>query len=161
MPAITTLPTGRRALALVLTLTLAGLATALVLQHAFDMRPCAWCVAQRVVYLAIALLATVGLMTGGLARHVAAVLVGVGAMTGVGLAAWQHFVAAEAGSCGFAWPARKIYEWRLDEFAPWLFQANASCAEANVPLLGVPFALWSMALFVALEALAILTLRRT
>ena len=35
-------------------LCLAGVGIALVSQHVFDMQPCAWCVLQRLILLAIA-----------------------------------------------------------------------------------------------------------
>jgi disulfide bond formation protein DsbB len=35
----------------------------------------------------------------------------------------------------------------LDVRLPLLFSATANCDEANVPLLGVPFAVWSMLIF--------------
>jgi len=36
-----------------------------------------------------------------------------------------------------------------------VFAATASCAEAKADLFGVPYELWSLALFVVLEALAV------
>ena len=38
----------------------------------------------------------------------------------------------------------------LDSILPWLFQVYASCADAAVSMLGVPYAYWSLALFGAL-----------
>ena len=38
----------------------------------------------------------------------------------------------------------------LHELAPWMFVAYASCDRANVPLLGIPFAIWSATLYVLL-----------
>jgi len=134
----------------VLFATLTGLGVALVTQHVYDMRPCAWCAFQRLLYLGIAMLAAVGLVLPASKRTLAAGAAGLVAFGGLGVALYQHLVAAQAGSCGFSWAARFLYEWRLDELVPWLFQASASCSEANVPLLGVSYALWSAQLFVLL-----------
>jgi len=38
----------------------------------------------------------------------------------------------------------------LHEHLPWLMNPTAMCDEANQPLLGVPFAVWSIALFTLL-----------
>ena len=43
----------------------------------------------------------------------------------------------------------------LDAWQPEVFEVRASCAEAAVSLLGVPFELWSAALFVLLGAAAV------
>ena len=43
----------------------------------------------------------------------------------------------------------------LDALLPAVFQARASCADAAVDLLGVPYAFWSLALFIAIEAAAL------
>ena len=40
--------------------SVAAVAAALVTQHGFDMQPCPWCVLQRLIFLAIALVALVG-----------------------------------------------------------------------------------------------------
>ncbi|MCD6672004.1 MAG: disulfide bond formation protein B [Burkholderiaceae bacterium] len=132
---------------------LAAVAVALVLQHVFDMRPCAWCVFQRLLYLLVAAFALVGLAFGsvGVRRAFAALSV-LAALGGVWAALHQQLVAAQTQSCAFTFADRVLMQLRLDETLPWLFFADASCSEANVPLLGVPFALWSVAAFVLLAA---------
>ncbi len=128
-----------------------GVAIALVLQHGFDMQPCAWCTVQRGIYLLVGAIALLGLVApGALARMVLALLGAALALGGLAAAGYQHFVAAKSSTCGFSWADRMIYEAQLDESMPWLFKATASCSEANLPLFGVPFAVWSAALFVFL-----------
>jgi disulfide bond formation protein DsbB len=39
---------------------------------------------------------------------------------------------------------------RLPELWPMMFEATARCDEANLPWLGIPFALWSLGLFMVL-----------
>lgn len=145
---------GRSLLLAAAAFALAAVGAALVLQHVFDMRPCAWCTFQRLVYLAVAALALAGWASGartGVRRSFAA-LAALAALGGVWAALHQHFVSAQTQSCAFTFADRFLMQWRLDETMPWLFMADASCSEANVPLLGVPFALWSTAAFVLLAA---------
>lgn len=136
---------------LVFALSWGGVAIALVLQHGFDMQPCAWCNVQRAIYLLVGLLALLGLVSPVPIGTVLLSLAGAGAaLGGLVAAGFQHFVAARSDTCGFSWADRIIYEAGLDESMPWLFKATASCSEANLPLFGVPFALWSAALFIIL-----------
>jgi disulfide bond formation protein DsbB len=128
-----------------------GVVVALVLQHGFDMQPCAWCTVQRGIYLLVGALALLALVIpNAIASGAVAVIAAAGAIAGLAAAGYQQFVAAKSTTCGFSWADRLIYEARLDETMPWLFKATASCSDANLPLFGVPFALWSAALFVFL-----------
>lgn len=133
---------------------LAAVGAALVLQHVFDMRPCAWCAFQRLVYLLVAAFALAGWASGAgtVARRSFAALAALTALGGLWAALHQQFVAAQSQSCAFTFADRVLLQLRLDETLPWLFAADASCSEANVPLLGVPFALWSVAAFALLAA---------
>lgn len=130
-------------------LALGAVGIALVLQHGFGMQPCAWCTFQRLLYLAFAALALLGWL-GARWRVPAYALAGlalVTALAGLWAALHQQFVAAKSLSCSFTFADRALMNLRLDESLPWLFAATASCGEANVPLLGIPFAWWSAALF--------------
>ncbi|HLT27380.1 MAG TPA: disulfide bond formation protein B [Zeimonas sp.] len=141
---------------------LAAVGAALVLQHAFEMRPCAWCTLQRLVYLVVAALALFGFALGArapVARGLA-LLAAAASLAGLAAALHQQFVAAQTASCAFTFADRVLMQLRLDEFAPWLFLADASCSEANVPLLGVPFALWSATAFVLLAVGSFAAARR-
>ncbi len=129
---------------------------ALVLQHAFGMAPCAWCTFQRLLFLLVGAFAALGWLARR-SRGAALALSGLSvatALAGLWAALHQQFVAAQTQSCAFTFADRVLMRLRLDEGLPWLFEATASCSDANAPLLGVPFALWSAALFVLLAALA-------
>ena len=52
------MPSNRTILRLIALASLGAVAIALVSQHVFDMRPCAWCVFQRLIFLVIAAVAT-------------------------------------------------------------------------------------------------------
>ncbi|MGB6241186.1 MAG: disulfide bond formation protein B [Castellaniella sp.] len=143
-------------------LCLAAVGFALVSQHLFGMQPCAWCVLQRLILLAIA--AVCGLAGTGwgsaLARRAGAVL---GAALGIGgiIAAWyQYSVASNAFSCAQTFADRFIAGSGLDSAVPWLFGIYASCADARVSLLGIEYALWGLMLFVICTALCLWVLTR-
>jgi disulfide bond formation protein DsbB len=70
------------------------------------------------------------------------------AIAGAAAALWQHFVAAASNSCNQTLADRIVSGLRLDGSLPEIFQARASCADAAVDLWGLPYAFWSLALFV-------------
>ncbi|MCM5572261.1 disulfide bond formation protein B [Burkholderiaceae bacterium FT117] len=138
-----------------------AVALALVLQHAFGMEPCAWCTFQRVIFLAVAAAALLAaaLRPVRAAFALAGALVVLLAAGGVWAALHQQFVASKADSCAYTFADRFLLRTGLDEKFPALFEATASCADANAPLLGLPFAAWSAALFALLCLASIAALR--
>jgi len=138
-------------LALGATVSVAAIAAALVSQHVFDMQPCPWCVLQRLIFAAIALACVVGLLwRRALAQRLAGGAVILLAIEGVVAALWQHFVAAASSSCSLTFADRVMNSLGLDALAPEVFQARASCADAAVKLLGLPYECYSLGLFVLL-----------
>jgi len=139
-----------------------ALGTALVTQHVFDMQPCPWCVLQRLIFVAIALVALAGLAwrsaTGATVTVLGLLLL---AGTGIAAALWHYFVAASSTSCNLTLADRIMNFSGLPSLLPAVFEARASCADAAVKLLGVPYVLWALALFIAIAATALwLMLRR-
>ncbi|WP_353171997.1 disulfide bond formation protein B, partial [Paracandidimonas soli] len=53
---MTSFPASDRLLHGIALLCICAVLVALISQHVFDMRPCAWCVFQRLIYLLIAVL---------------------------------------------------------------------------------------------------------
>lgn len=153
-----------RILHLIALLCVAALTIALISQHVFDMRPCAWCVLQRLVFAVIALVCWLGLLAGryvqAAQRWAAALVVLLG--IGGGIAAWyQYTVAAKLFSCDMTFADRFMVQSGLDANVPWLFGIFASCMDARVNLLGIEYALWSLGLFAVIGVLALMaTLRR-
>lgn len=142
-------------------LCIVAVALALVSQHRFNMQPCPWCVLQRVIFLAIAAACVIGLVwRSAPGRRVGAGLGLVLAGGGIAAALWQHFVAASTASCDLTLADRVISGLKLDEWQPDVFMPMASCADAKVNLLGVPYEFWSLALFVAIAVAALRVLRR-
>ena len=156
------LDTADRRLAGIALACLAAVGAALVSQHVFDMQPCPWCVLQRVIFLAIAIACVIGLLwRSRLGRRVGASLGLLLALCGIAAALWQHFKAAASASCNLTLADKIVSRWlQLDQVLPDVFEARASCADAAVSLLGVPYDFWSLALF-ALVAATLLTLLRS
>lgn len=133
---------------------------ALVAQHGFDMQPCPWCILQRLIFVLIALVALVGAVPRSyLARTVAATLVILLSLAGGASAVWQNVVAAKSASCNLTLADKILSALRLNTTLPDVFEPRASCADAAVRLLGVPFEFWSLALFALLAVASILSMR--
>lgn len=136
--------------------SVAAVAAALVTQHGFDMQPCPWCILQRLIFLAIALVALLGVFwRTQRGRIAAAVGVTLLAACGIATALWQHFVAAASQSCNLTLADRIVNGSGLDSLAPEIFAPRASCADAAASLFGVPYEFWSLALFVLLGTAAV------
>ena len=139
---------------------LAAVGAALVSQHMFDMQPCPWCVLQRVVFISIALVCLVGAAIPAPAgRTGAALLVGLLVLCGIAAALWQHFKAAASASCNLTLADKIVSGLQLDSLLPDVFAPRASCADAAVSLLGVPYDFWSLALFLLCGIAAFRVLR--
>jgi len=148
-----------RIFALSVGVCLAAVGAALVTQHVFDMQPCPWCILQRIIFLAIALVALLGVVWRRRAGVMAAALaMDLLAASGVAAALWQHVVASSSASCNLTLADRIISFTGLDGLWPEIFSARASCAEAAATLFGVPYEFWSLATFAMLGALAVLAL---
>lgn len=133
-------------------LNLTSLSAGWVSQHVYGMQPCPWCVLQRAVFSALALLALLGLFV----RHQPKALAGLSvlgstlALSGAAAALWQHFVAASQVSCNLTLADKILSALYLDQAWPAMFLATASCAEAAALLAGLPYEFWSLAVFVVL-----------
>ncbi len=138
----------RRASLLMAVLCLLAVAAALVLQHAFDYRPCPFCILQRLIFLAIATLCLVTASMRSRRLRIALkgltfVLCGFGIFT----ALYQHEVASKSYSCNLSYADKMLNALGVESLWPALFQVTATCAEAAIKLLGVPFEFYSLALF--------------
>ena len=125
----------------------ASVGLALVAQHRHGMEPCPWCILQRMLFVLLAVLGLVAAALPSLGRRLLSGLGLVCAMGGMAAALWQHFVAAQSASCALTLADRIISATGLDVRWPEAFEVRASCADAAVSVLGVPFELWSLALF--------------
>jgi len=155
------LASSRGLLAGITGLSLLAVAAALYTQYAWDMQPCAWCVLQRLIFVAMAAAALLGLaLPGAIGRRIGAGLAMVLAAAGLAAALWQHFVASQSASCNLTLADRVTGATGLDRLLPEVFAAYASCADAKADLVGVPYELWSAALFSVLSLAALRVLLR-
>ena len=146
----------RLRLAGVAAVSVAAVGAALVSQHVFGMQPCPWCVLQRVIFLAIAIVCLLGAIGPTIVRRIGAALGSALALCGVAAALWQHFQAASSASCGMTLADTIVAGWlQLDQWQPDVFSARASCADAAVNLFGVPYDFWSLALFALIAMLLV------
>ena len=135
---------------------------ALVSQHAFAMQPCPWCVLQRLIFVAIGVFAVLGLIWRGPAgSRVAGTFALLLAIAGLAAALWQHFVAAKSASCNLTLADRVMSASQVDRLLPDVFEARASCADAAVNLLGIPYPMWSALAFVVCAVVLLRILRRS
>jgi disulfide bond formation protein DsbB len=133
-------------------LSLSAVGVALVSQHVFGMQPCPWCVLQRLIFVLIGIVCLLGAALPARAAALGAGLVAL-VLAGLGSASalYQHFVAAQSASCNLTLADRIVSGTQLDVLLPAIFEVRASCADAAVSLLGVPYEFWALALFTLIE----------
>jgi len=158
---MTCIQTQPRLLHLIALLCTGAVAIALVSQYAFDMRPCAWCVFQRLIYLVIALVCwlTLAARRGTLIASIGVLPVPLLAIGGAVAAWYQYDVASAMFSCDLTFADRFMVQSGLDGALPWLFGIQATCMDARVNLLGVEYAIWSLALFLVVTLLGVMALK--
>lgn len=142
-------------------LCLAAVLAALASQYLFDMQPCPWCILQRMTFVVIGVLCLLAALWN--ARGPRTLLTSgalVLATLGVATAVWQHEVASKSQSCNLTLADRIITALRADTMAPFLFEVKASCADAAVTMLGLPYEYWALVLFVLLGLAAVGVLLR-
>jgi len=151
---------GRRPFAAIAAVCIGAVGLALFTQHGLGMRPCAWCVLQRLVFVAIALVALpAAFVPQRWLRKAGALLAALLAAGGIAAALYQHFVAAASTSCKLSLADRIMSATGLDEALPDVFAPWASCADAAAKLLGVPYEFYSLTLFVLILLASIGLLR--
>src|SRR5690606_41425877 len=104
-------------------------------------------------------IALIGANVGVLSRLCAGLGVGLCA-TGIAAAWYQYDVAAHMFSCDLTFAEQFISASGLDAAVPWLFGIFATCMDAMVEVLGVEYALWSLALFVLLLLASLRAMQR-
>jgi disulfide bond formation protein DsbB len=150
----------QRPLVLVAVLSLAAVGIALISQYMFDMQPCAWCVLQRLTYLAIAVVCLVFAFGGRALGRFGSLLALLLSLFGAWAAYYQFTVASKLLSCSQTFADKFVSATGLDGALPSVFGIFASCADAVVKVLGVEYSVWSMGLFVVLALLSLAGLLR-
>jgi len=138
---------------------LGAVGLAAIAQYAFNMQPCPWCVLQRFIYIVVGVLALVAAALPGIARRLFIGLALLGTLSGIASALWQQLHAVNEASCDLSLAERIVSGLHLDSLVPQLFIAYASCGDAAVSVLGIPFAVWSCLLYVLLALLLAWSMR--
>jgi len=153
---------GQRLLALICLGSLAAVGAALVAQHLFDVKPCPWCVLQRLIFLLIAAVAAIGWLAGRIraAQALSFGLIALLALGGLAAAYYQHEVASQMASCAMTFADRVLTALSLESALPPVFMVTASCSEASqYRLLGLPYEIWSGLLYALTLVLAVMAPR--
>lgn len=151
-----------RQLVFVALASLLAVGIALVSQHFYDMPPCAYCVFQRVVYVAIAFSAILAWLLRRVrpAQMAFTLLAFLLSLVGIWAAWYQHSVAQHLLSCDMTFADRFMTKSGLDEALPNVFGIFASCMDAAVDVFGVKYEIWSLALFAILGVVSLMALIR-
>jgi len=138
------------------------LGAALYLQAAKGMMPCPWCIIQRYIFAAIALICLLAAFLPAGLRRAGAGLGFLAALGGIGAAGWLLWVQANPNvSCGIDPMETSLNKVFTAELLPFLFKADGFCTTEYPPLLGLSVAQWSAAWFLILAiVLGWTTLRR-
>jgi disulfide bond formation protein DsbB len=152
----------RPMLAAIAAVAFGAIGAALITQHAFDMQPCPWCILQRLIFIVIGVVALIGLAVwrAPLGRTAVPPLLLLLGGSGIAAALWHYFVAAVSTSCNLTLADRIISALQIDALLPAVFMPTGSCADATTRLFGVPYVLWSLTLFVVIEAALVVLLLR-
>ena len=150
----------QKSLNLIALVCLLAVGFALFSQHVLDMRPCAWCVFQRLIFLVIAAVCLLAnLFRAQMLKRFIAFLVFVLGIGGMVSAWYQYDVASQLFSCDMTFADRVMAKYlALDSAIPWLFGIYATCMDAAVDLLGLDYALWALLLFAAIAVTAVVLL---
>jgi disulfide bond formation protein DsbB len=129
--------------------SIALLGAALYLQFVEKMLPCPWCVIQRYVFTAIALICLIAAFLPDRFTRMGA---GIGMLTaigGAGTAGWLLWVQAHPGvSCGIDPLETSLNKIFTAELLPFLFKADGLCTTVYAPVLGLSVSQWSLVWFV-------------
>jgi disulfide bond formation protein DsbB len=148
-----------RTLASIAIASLAAVIFALIAQHGFGVKPCAWCVLQRGIFLIIAAVAGLGWLSK--AHKPALWLTAAIAVAGIAAAVFQHEVAANMESCAMTFADQALTALNLEERLPYVFMVTASCAQAAAyRLLGLPYEVWSGLVFAVMAVAGVAAARK-
>ncbi len=126
------------------------LGVALYMQHVLKMLPCPWCVIQRYVFAAIALICLVFAALPADKAKTGAGLGFIAALSGAGVATWHVWIQAHPTvSCGIDPLETSLNTIPTAKLMPFLFYADGLCTTEYPPLLGLSIPQWALIWFAA------------
>jgi disulfide bond formation protein DsbB len=131
----------------------------LMLARLLNLAACPLCILQRMAYLLLALegLMAAALVVRPVAVRAAALLMGLTALAGASVAAYQTWLQrfAQGISCTADQPWwERFVDWAGTQ-VPLLFEATGLCSEAGWRFLGLSIAEWSLIIFTSLTLVAL------
>jgi disulfide bond formation protein DsbB len=125
------------------------LGTALYLQFNKGMLPCPWCIIQRYIFAAIALICIIAAFLPQSGARAGAGLGFLAALGGIGAGSWLIWVQANPDvSCGIDPLETSLNKIFTANLLPSLFKADGLCTTEYPPLLGLSVPQWSTLWFV-------------
>jgi disulfide bond formation protein DsbB len=127
------------------------LAGALYFQIVEEMAPCPWCVIQRYIFVAIAIVCLVFAFLPNTLHRTGITLAALLSAGGAGAAGWLLWVQAHPGvSCGIDPMETSLNTLLPAQWFPTLFQADGLCTTVYDNILGLSISQWACVAFVAL-----------
>jgi disulfide bond formation protein DsbB len=136
----------------------------LFLAKTLNLAACPLCILQRMTYLALALVALLGLILSSKRGKALPALLNVAlAGTGAFIAGYQVWLQRFATdvSCTANAPWWEEFVYWAGEKVPLLFEATGLCSEAGWKFLGLAIADWSLLAFTGLLTLSLIALTKT
>ncbi len=140
-------------------LTFFSLVCALFVQHGLGYQPCAWCILQRVIYLAILVVALLGTIAPSILLRLSFYLISALSLSGIAAGMYQFMVAGESYSCTLSFADRFINQYtKLSSYFPEFFGIYASCA-SKAKIFGIDLSLVSVAGFISFLLISLIGLQ--
>jgi len=129
------------------------------LQHVENLLPCPLCVAQRVAYWAIGLIASLAFLHNPkvIGRRIYGFLMSAFALTGAIIATRHAWLIRypESFQCGISPEEAFLNSLPIAEWWPGMFEANGDCANVDWKFLSLTIPDWSLIAFITLGAITI------
>ncbi len=144
---------GTRLFTLIFAGCIAVLGVAIYLQHVHNLDPCPWCVVQRILFVAIGLIALIGAAhrPQGFGVTAYATIIGLLSMAGIGAATYHIKLQSDpvrAAKCAGSLVERLLDQSGLGNLIPVLFQYDGPCTLKPWSMLGLSIPEWSLMAFV-------------
>jgi disulfide bond formation protein DsbB len=147
-----------RLFALITVICVGLLAFAFYLQHGLHLDPCPWCVVQRLVYIAVGLIALVGVLhrpgpTGATAYACLGVVASLAGVAAAGYNVYLQSDPARAAKCVGSPVERILDSLAIGDLVPSYLQYDGPCTLKPWSFLGLSIPEWSFIWFAILVVL--------
>lgn len=138
---------------------IALLCGAVYFQVVEEMAPCPWCVIQRYIFCAIAIISLIFAFAPHTAQRIGLWLVSLLGLAGIGAASWLIWVQAHPGlSCGIDPMETALNKYVTARWFPTLFEANGFCTTMYDDIMGLSIPQWSCISFVIITLATVIVL---